>query len=154
MSDEVEMQMSIPLDSDGFVRRECPTCEREFKWLPSDEEGSTPDEAGYYCPYCGVQAPTDSWWTKAQLEYAQALVLKEVVAPKIGGFQDDLSRMARNSAGFVTFKPGRFDVDEPIDLTEADDMHIVNSSCHPIEPVKISDEWDRPVHCLICGMTG
>ena len=25
--------MEIPLDSDGFLRRECPTCEREFKWL-------------------------------------------------------------------------------------------------------------------------
>ena len=26
------MEVSFPLDSDGFIRRECPHCEREFKW--------------------------------------------------------------------------------------------------------------------------
>lgn len=30
--------MTIPLDSDGFLRRECPICEREFKWRPSEAE--------------------------------------------------------------------------------------------------------------------
>ncbi len=29
--DKVSFGMTIPLDSDGFLRRECPTCEREFK---------------------------------------------------------------------------------------------------------------------------
>ncbi len=36
--DEVSFRMTIPLDSDGFLRRECPTCEREFKWQPSEAE--------------------------------------------------------------------------------------------------------------------
>jgi hypothetical protein len=73
MSDEVQLSMSLPLDGDGFLRRECPTCEREFKWLPSPdqlEEGNgesraaapdaQPPEA-YYCPYCAVTAPPDAW---------------------------------------------------------------------------------------------
>jgi hypothetical protein len=38
MSDEVQLSMSLPLDGDGFLRRECPTCEREFKWLPSPDQ--------------------------------------------------------------------------------------------------------------------
>ena len=29
--------MSSPLDSDGFLYRECPICEREFKWLHTPE---------------------------------------------------------------------------------------------------------------------
>jgi hypothetical protein len=58
--------MSLPLDSDGFLRRQCPTCERELKWLAKEEEGEDPltePEGGYFCPYCAIQAPSDSWWT-------------------------------------------------------------------------------------------
>lgn len=44
--------MSVPLDSEGFLRRECPTCEREFKWKPAgeDEEATPAPEGGYFCP--------------------------------------------------------------------------------------------------------
>ena len=69
---KVELAMSIPRDSDGFIRRECPTCERQFKWLPTpDGETGTPMPfGGYFCPYCGVQASANAWLTKAQLELA------------------------------------------------------------------------------------
>ena len=48
--DKVTLGMTIPLDSDGFLRRECPTCEREFKWRPSEAEAEeaveSADDAG------------------------------------------------------------------------------------------------------------
>lgn len=37
MDDEIKISVSIPLDDDGFLRRECPTCEQEFKWFNHDE---------------------------------------------------------------------------------------------------------------------
>ena len=54
--DDVALEMSMPLDSDGFLRRECPTCEREFKWFHTPEgEGTAAPiiDGGYFCPYCG-----------------------------------------------------------------------------------------------------
>ena len=57
MNEDVTLGVSLPLDSEGFLRRECPTCEREFKWLPNlDENEETEPTAGggYFCPYCGV----------------------------------------------------------------------------------------------------
>ena len=30
MNDEVSIPVSLPLDSDGFLLMECPSCEREF----------------------------------------------------------------------------------------------------------------------------
>lgn len=42
--DDVRLKMSIPLDSDGLLRRDCPTGRREFKWsYTSDAHGTTPD---------------------------------------------------------------------------------------------------------------
>jgi hypothetical protein len=73
MSDDVQLSISLPLDSDDFLRRECPTCEREFKWLPQQEDAGDGEDASaatardaeapqhYYCPYCAVTAPSDAW---------------------------------------------------------------------------------------------
>jgi hypothetical protein len=157
MSDnEVTLGISVPLDSDGFLRRECPTCEGEFKWLPSGEDDSqsteTPD-GGYFCPYCAIQAPPDSWLTQAQAELAQNLVSREVVEPMLKDFTRDINRPGRRSRGLLRMS-GRYDVPDALDpLTEADGMRRVDFDCHPTEPVKILDDWDGPVHCLICGET-
>ena len=35
---EITMNISIPLDDDGFFRRECPFCQREFKILLEKKE--------------------------------------------------------------------------------------------------------------------
>jgi hypothetical protein len=33
MDDEISIPVAMPLDSDGFLRRECPTCQQQFKWF-------------------------------------------------------------------------------------------------------------------------
>jgi hypothetical protein len=135
--DKVSFEMTIPLDTDGFLRRECPTCEREFKWRLTDREAEEQvepaDDGGYFCPYCGIQAPADSWLTSAQIALAQNIVELEFIAPmvsKLGTYQG----------------PRKLDP-----LTEADDMILIAFSCHPSEPLKILDDWHKQVYCLICG---
>lgn len=133
--------MALPLDSDGFLRRECPTCERQFKWLAptgDDDEGTPTPEGGYFCPHCSTQAPPDAWFTPAQLEQAKARVARDLVVPELKRFERQ---------GFEV----EINAPEPVALTETDDMKRVDFSCHPEESVKVLDGWERPVHCLLCG---
>jgi DNA-directed RNA polymerase subunit RPC12/RpoP len=152
--DEVELSMSLPLDSDNFLRRECPTCEREFKWLhntadePSTEQA---DAAGYFCPYCGVQAPQDAWMTQAQADLAENLVAREVMGPLLKEFGNTLKDVGRKSGGLFEARLDYRAPDEFDPLTEVDDMQRVDFVCHPSEPVKVLDDWTRPVRCLVCG---
>src|SRR6201995_3900103 len=84
--DEVSVGMSLPLDSDGFLRRECPTCEREFKWVNGSEDGEETEataDGGYFCPYCAIQAPPDAWLTKPQLALIENVVSREVIDPAL-----------------------------------------------------------------------
>jgi hypothetical protein len=30
-------------------------------------------------------------------------------------------------------------------------MIAVEPPCHPDEPIKVSEEWDKELHCLVCG---
>jgi hypothetical protein len=164
MSDEVQLSMSLPLDGDGFLRRECPTCEREFKWLPSADpdveedvaETSGADEVpeSYYCPYCAVTAPPDAWLTKAQVAAAEEIIQRELIDPELHKLEREIDRLNRRSGGLIGIEV-RLERDEPEPAPELDepddDMRRVDFTCHPPEPVKVLDDWERPVHCLICG---
>ena len=99
----------------------------------AEEAVESADDAGYFCPYCGVQAPIDAWLTQAQVALAQNIVAREVIGPMVS-------------------KIGRYEAPDELDpLTEADDMTLVIFSCHPSEPLKVLDDWRKPVRCLICG---
>ncbi len=153
MSDETTLGMSVPLDADGFLRRECPTCEREFKGLPGsdDAEAEEAPEGGYFCPYCGIQAPAGSWFTKAQIELAENMVATEVVGPMLKDFARGMNKIGRLSGGILSVR-AKYDPPDKMDpLTEADDMQRVDLECHPSEPVKVLDGWGDRVYCVFCG---
>jgi hypothetical protein len=150
MGEELSMPVNLPLDSDGFLRRECPTCERQFKRFSGDEDSG---EAGsveqYFCPLCGVPAAVSAWSTTEQLEYA-----KGVAAPEIDRLVRDSIADAFKGIKGVSFKAsGDFSLglDIPPPLTEPDDMVIVEPPCHPNDPVKVPEGSLGSLHCLICG---
>ena len=157
-NEDVALEMSLPLDSDGFLRRECPTCEREFKWLYTPAEAGASEDAeapvpdgGYFCPYCGVQAEPNSWLTRAQVELAHNMVATRVLGPMLKDFGDDLKKISRRSGGMLRAEMKYDSPDELGPLTEVDDMTRIDFDCHRTEPVKVLDDWDRSVRCLICG---
>ncbi len=81
----------LPEDADGFVRRECPACDRTFKTrpLPSDafavhaflcnqhsqanEEELHAEVGPLTCLYCGHSAPAHVWLTEDQQEFLRDL---------------------------------------------------------------------------------
>lgn len=150
---EIPVTYELSVDNDGFVRRQCPTCEQQFKWHygPANEDSEDqPDATVYYCPLCGSPAETDQWFTEEQVDHIQAEAFKTampVVDELLDGFFDKLK------GPNITVKRSR-QSDTPIGpdpLIEADDMMIVASPCHAFEPVKVPENWGRPLHCLICG---
>lgn len=153
VDDEVSLPISLPLDDDGFLRRECPTCEREFKCLVAQgEDEATPALAGgYFCPYCAVQVPPDAWWTKAQLKLVEATAYGEVIAPELRKLKRDMDRMNRRSGGFISMSMEISEEPEEPELSEVNDMRRVDFTCHPDEPVKVFENWDSAVHCIVCG---
>lgn len=160
MDDEISLSVSFPLDSDGFLRRCCPTCDREFKWSAANESGEElvddaddVDDAGYFCPYCGIQAETADWLTEAQADLVTATVEREVLGPLADEFGQSLSELNRASGGLIRAEVSGLDSDEPIDPLpdEEDDMRKVVSPCHPEEPLKVLDSWTKTTYCLVCG---
>lgn len=146
MSDDVSTHsFSVPLDDDDFLRRECPQCEREFKWRYSEEESEPVPDSGYFCPYCGAQSDADSFWTKAQLERAKSVAATEAVDPMMEEF---MSEMDRKHGFSMTYEKGERIGELP---DEPNDMRRVDFECHALEPLKVDEAWTGEVHCLVCG---
>ncbi|MEJ7634026.1 hypothetical protein [Aeromicrobium sp.] len=150
MDEEIEVPINLPLDSDGFLRRECPSCVREFKWFSHDEGDPDAEQVTqYFCPLCGVPAGLGSWWTQPQLNYVEAAAtpgIERLVEQQLG----DMFKGMKN----ISYKPNQnFHLDGPDSepLHEPDDMMIVEPPCHPNEPLKVPDEAIDRIHCLICG---
>jgi len=142
--------MTLPLDKDGFLRRECPNCRRQFKWLPTEGETSGQPQSQYYCPYCGKPAGINAWWTKEQVQYAKQLTAAKVIGPELEKFAKDVKQLNRPGS-LVRFETKYKRPSKPPPLHEPDDMRKVVPPCHPNEPLKIHEDWNKPVFCLICG---
>jgi hypothetical protein len=154
----MDIPFEIPLDSDGYVRRQCPRCERHFKWPPDDKGDDHNEETRevaaqsiiYYCPYCGEESASDQWWTDEQVDFAQGLAAIEMmrlVEQNLGPSVDRINR----SGGIVKMDIDVPTVTPPPPLIELNDMIAVEPPCHPEEPIKILDGWNEEIHCIVCG---
>lgn len=87
-----QFSISIPPDEDGLIGRECPVpeCESYFKIQPGT--GLKGENLPCHCPYCGHAAGPDKFFTKAQVEYAQSVVLNQVT----GALLKDLKSLEFN----------------------------------------------------------
>jgi hypothetical protein len=71
----------ITPDEDGFLGRECPTCERYFKITPGTGLEGT---SHCICPYCGENRDGSEFLTRDQIEYAKSVALKEFSTTLLG----------------------------------------------------------------------
>lgn len=151
----MEFSIAVPLDPDGFLRRECPTCHREFKWFNGRVEDTPPeweDPEAYFCPYCGIPADGDSWFTQAQVAYVEQALLgrtTELIQDELNDIVRGVNRQGGPIRMSISGKEGS--APPPPPLSEPNDMVAVASSCHPFEPIKVVDGWVEPLHCLVCG---
>jgi len=174
---EFKMHISLPLDKDGFFRRECPLCCREFKLLldkkelddlaqkgidsfllegeqaETNSDDSDAQKKEYNCPYCGQVGPDDSWWTQEQLAYIR-IFAKNVMAKMVN---EHLIRplrrnFSRSSSGPISmrFEGKEMEEQEPWISPETDDMDIFELPCCQ-RKMKIEDGWKGKVYCFFCG---
>jgi endogenous inhibitor of DNA gyrase (YacG/DUF329 family) len=150
MDDEIRISVNIPLDSDGFLRRQCPTCEREFKWFAHDDGDPDAEQVTqYFCPRCGAPADPDDWATPTQVEYSIGAAGPELDR----AVQDAIDDTFKGVKG-MAFKPDpsfSLDIPTPEPLHEPNDMVIVEPPCHPNEPLKVPEDATRHIFCLICA---
>lgn len=93
--------ISLPLDEDGLLGRECPQpdCEGYFKI----KFGTGIKEPGYercFCPYCGYTGKQGEFFTKAQVNYIKSIAMRhaqDMIEKEIRNWDRQLRSSTRKS---------------------------------------------------------
>jgi uncharacterized Zn-finger protein len=142
MDDTISIQVSLPLDQ-GFLRRECPCCRRQFKINSEFEDEGSRNER--ICPYCGQAANPDKWMTREQKEHIKEIAQIEV----LGMIDAPLTESFRGLSNIHFDRSGRRR-SQPSLRPESDDMNLIPVPCCSTE-MKIDPGWTKELYCFYCG---
>jgi hypothetical protein len=155
---EIVLSIPLPRDTDGFLRRACPNCERQFKWWPVANAEEQPSELhqasivyAYFCPYCFQSAPLDHWYTPEQLEYCKQQAIAQILGPQLRQIKQDLD-MLNQSSKILKIDVTLRSTTTPEPLKDINDMVWVEFPCHLEEPIKIESAWLQDIACILCGI--
>lgn len=84
-----QIKVSLPIDKNGLISRECPDCKFLFKIkLGTGLKGSN---LPCHCPYCGWTGDMSHFNTLDQIEYAKSVAYNQI----IGALQRDIQEWGR-----------------------------------------------------------
>lgn len=177
--DTVRFRLAVSVDRDGFLRRTCPACGRDFKteldpadlqWALSaecrrvgldvgDADHDTTD-ASLRCPFCAHVAESPEMHTEETSDYLRRLILREFVLPKMNAEMsalEDVFSSTRGGAGFLSISM-KFTHERdvlparPIHGPEPADMKIVSFLCCG-KRLKVPEAWTELDACAYCRAT-
>lgn len=158
-------EVSFPTDEDGFLRRACPFCKREFKvkfkqeeisdisqrsienyLLESQDEShdlieNEDSENKYFCPYCGQQASFNDWWTEEQGAYIQ-VILKNIMADLVNAHLIKPLQRSTRSSSFIKVNGKPMKQQEEWISPEINDMKIFELPCCE-RKIKTTENWKK-----------
>ena len=142
-----DMSVSIPVDEDGFLLLQCPSCRGFFKVRSEDYEADDVEEL--WCPLCGLK--NDSFWPDEVIELAKAKALNQF----LGDFAKELSGIGRSSSRQSLIKlsvSSRFDHEREGEMLPAVDAYETATCkfCGRTEKLKPLPKYVG-AFCAFCG---
>lgn len=144
----MDLEISIPLDKDGFIEMECDFCKNRFML----HESVFQDEAylHFFCPICGLPSRTNTFYCEEVLEAAKRMVMNyayDEIKRQLGHIIKDI-----NKSGFLKMNM-TIPQKEPLKelYTPAMEYRLTRHKCCGVD-VKVS-ELDAEIgqYCPICG---
>ncbi len=120
MGDEVMVHITLPVDDQGMIGRQCPSCDHYFKLKFGTGVQSTTTTA---CPYCEHKSDSSNFTTNDQTEYAKSVAVNQTLGPLLGKLQRSLKELERKSKGsLIQIKAIGTDIRFPIKYYEENDL--------------------------------
>lgn len=92
-------EVSIPLDEDGYLGRQCPSCRQIFR-VQSEDYQALPESTELYCVYCGHRDDHSEFLTEQQRQRLERVALdmgNQLIDDILGGAFRDLARSTANN---------------------------------------------------------
>lgn len=147
MSNEKNIEISIPTDNDGYVMLKCPTCGEKFMLKPSDiEEESTID---IWCPRCGLKH--ESYFDDEIIDLSH-IIVQNCIVDMLNDFTKDLEKSFKNckSIKFKSSNKLKKEPELPISRKIGDFEIKKYCCCDKQAKIKIITNFEGG-YCPFCG---
>lgn len=128
--------MEIKSDEDGYIDKECPNedCISKFKVDAEDWENRFSDDV-VFCPFCGHEAPAQSWLTTEQIDQLNEQAIEGLKAELGRALERDTRAFNRHAPkGFITMS-----------------MKFSGTTYAPNLPANALEEMQQKITCEKCG---
>ncbi|MBE8476132.1 hypothetical protein [Streptomyces justiciae] len=148
-NDSFKMQISIPLDDNGFLGRQCPECALIFR-MDAQQYKALPEDLTLWCVYCGHHAEHSEFITEQQRErvmQAAGDYAMQRVSHELDKMFSDVARRSRGGSISFSYKSRPF---SPRPLPGIDEEQLIRvrtcAGCHIQYAV-----FGEHRYCPVCG---
>lgn len=146
----VELQMSIPLDKDGFVEMECDYCKNRF--MLHESVYSDDQNLHFFCPICGFPNDINTFHCPEVLELARQKAvnyMNEEIQRQLG---PTLKKFNKNGLIKMSLKAPRREPEKEL-FTPANEYTLYHQDCCDVNVKALELDAQIGIYCPICGGT-
>lgn len=145
---DVSFEISIPLDSDGYVEMECDYCKNRF--MLHHQVYESEDNINFFCPICGLPNRTNTFFVPEVLEKARQIALNYMYDEINRTLGKSLKQFNKNGLVKMTMKMPKREVEKELYAPSEDYVQCEKVCCGLKVKVKNIDK-ETGIYCPVCG---
>ena len=150
MSD-TKLEISIPLDDDGFIEMECDYCKSRFM-LPVDVYEDD-NNINFFCPVCGLPNRINTFFVPEVLELAKQKAMNYEINKLEKEFGKAFKKI--NKGGFIKMSMKKTHKEPERDLYKPTADYIrCHERCCNIDLKVLNFDKETGIYCPVCGRIG
>lgn len=102
---EINFEIKVQGDSDGYISFECPYCGSDFKLKADEFQTDNSVYSEMYCPYCGLNGEPNNFYTDDVIEQIQVIATNYMYEELNKSFGKMAKELNKSNFIKMTYKP-------------------------------------------------
>lgn len=145
---DFSLEISIPIDEDGFIEMECDYCKNRF--MLHQDVYESEENINFFCPICGLPNRINTFFVPEVIEKAQQMAVNYMFEE----IDRTLGKSIRqiNKSGFIkmSMKKPKKEVEKELYTPSGDYVKCKKNCCNIDVKVRNIDK-EIGTYCPICG---
>lgn len=145
---DVALEISIPLDQEGFIEMECDFCKNRF--MIHQDVYECDDNINFFCPICGLPNKINTFFVPEILEKAQQMAVNYMLDELDQTLEKSIKQINKSGLIKMSIKKPKREVEKKLYTPFISYSKCVKRCCSI--DVKITNiDIETGTYCPICG---
>lgn len=142
------LEISIPLDKDGFIEMECDFCKNRFMLHKNVYESE--NNINFFCPICGLPNNINTFFVPEVLEKAQQMAMNYMLEELDKSLGKTMKKINKGGLIKMSMKGAKKEVEKEL-YTPSYDYTVCTKECCYIGVKVMCMDKEIGIYCPVCG---